>query len=474
LSTILDSFRKDINKELDKTGITLFLILFTILGVLSSFFPFYTSLGVIGFFFLLSIVLYPKRTFLVAGLFLVFQTAIIRNMMALNIQANSINIVKRLDEFVWIIILLYLVLKKVENNEWVFKKTSLDKAALVFVSVGLISTFVNKNSLFWSSVAIFLALKSFLMYWMAVNLEIEKNKSIIYFKGFIYILSITAIIGILQFLGLDILRVGFGERFNIKVVSSIFRHHGLFGSFMAIGVSLSFGLLIGTKNKKWLSFFIIFFIALIASSVRRSLAGILLGFITIFLYKKIRIPKIYRYGLPILLLLLTVAMIPRLKAMAKGTEEEYGESIAPRYWLYYGAFKIIENKPFLGEGPGKYGSFISVLRKSEIYEKYGVVIFDDYKMDTYWASIIGEYGLIGTVIMLFLITLLFKYIIKGYNTSPKDPFIKGLYIGYIVLFIDFLVESAVTQAFTSSWRTFVMFAGVGLLNNAIENKNNTV
>jgi len=471
LSAILKSIRKDINKELDKTETSLLLVLLTILGVLSSFSPFYTLLGIFGFIFIFSVLLNTKKTFLVAGLFLVFQAAIIRNMMALSMPSNLINIVKRLDEFVWVTILLCLALKKVQSNGWSFKKTYLDKPAIVFAGVGLISTLVNGNSILWSGVAIFLALKGFLMYWMAVNLKIKKSKSIFYYKVFLYTLIITAIIGILQFLGLDILNVGVSERFDIRMVNSIFRHHGLFGSFMAMGVSLSFGLLIGTKNKKWLIFFIIFFIALIASSIRRCLGGVIIGFIVIYLYKRIKIPKTYKYGLPILLLLLTLATIPRLNAMAKGTEEEYGESTAPRYWLYYGAFKIVKNKPLLGEGPGKYGSFISVLRKSEIYEKYGVVILDEYKMDTYWASIIGEYGLIGTVIMFFIIILLFKCIIKGYSTSPKDPFIRGLYIGYIVLFIDFLLESLVTQAFTASWRTFIMFAGVGLLNNTIENKN---
>jgi O-antigen ligase len=472
LSAIFELIRKDINKEFDKIETSLFLVLLTILGVLSSFFPFYTLLGVFGFIFIFSVLLNTKKTFLVAGFFLVFQAAIIRNMMALNMPSDLINIVKRLDEFIWVTILLCLVLKRVQNNGWSFKKTYLDKPAIVFAGVGLISTLVSKNSLFWSSVAIFLALKGFLMYWMAVNLKIKKNKSIMYYKVFLYTLSITAIIGILQFLGLDILNLGISERFNIRVVHSIFRHHGVFGSFMAMGVALSFGLLISTSNKKWLVFFIIFFIALIASSVRRCLGGILVGFIVIFLYKNIEIPKVYKYTFLITLLFLSLA-IPRLSTMVKATEEEYGESIAPRYWLYYGAFKIVKNKPFLGEGPGKYGSFISVLRKSEIYERYGVVISDEYKMDTYWASIIGEYGLIGTVIMLLMLILLFKCIVKGYNASPEDPFIRGLYIGYIVLFIDFLLESLVTQAFTASWRTFVMFAGVGLLNNTIENKNKT-
>jgi len=386
-------------------------------------------------------------------------------MVSLGAPEKVTNIINRIDEFIWTLFIIYIIIINYKGNTWQFKKTNLDSIAIIFVFIGFISVFLNHNSIFWSSVAIFIALKGFFMFWIAKNMSIEKNKIILFFKIFIYILVFAALIGILQFLGINILRSGTSEkRFGVEAAQSIFGHHSTFGTLMAVGVALTAGLKICTGKNKWLFLSIILFLGLIASTVRRSLIGITLGTLFVMInYKKFRIPKKYTYSFLLIAIFSSIIFYGHLTKMTESTEYEYGNTIQPRYFLYYGALEIIKNKPFCGEGPGKYGSYISVLKKSEIYEKYNIIVEDRYKLDTYWSGILGEYGILGFLTIIFLLVTIFKSLLKGYNKENNTSFISGLYIGYMIISIDFIVESIASPVYMSSLFAFIFFVGIGLI-----------
>lgn len=458
-----------IKVEIRKKEIIVFIILLMVVGILSAIKPSYTLTSLIGLGLLTVLTigaLNPPKAFLGMGIFLIFQVAIVRNMIVLGTPENMINLVKRIDEFIWLLFIVYIVLNNYRGTTWEIRKTNLDSFAIIFVGLGLISTLVNHNSLFWSLIAIFLTLKGFIMYWIAKNLKFDEQMMILFFKGIIFILVFAAFIGILQFLGIPIGVLSMSERLGIKYVPSIFAHHGIFGTLMAVGIALTIGLKLGTGDNKWTFLATILLLGLIVSSVRRSLAGLLLGLLFVLLnYKRFKISKRYIYSIAGIFTLLLVLFGGRISTVAKTTTAEYGisGSSAARYWLYYGASQIIKNKPFFGEGPGKYGSFISVLTKSEIYEKYNIIITDDNKMDAYWPNIIGEYGLLGFIIIFFLLLILFRTLLKCYPKDDKTPFIRGLHISYIILFVDYAVESLVSPIYLGSLTAFMLFTGIGMI-----------
>lgn len=450
--------------EVEKRTFITFCFLLTALGIISTIEPYYTLIFLVGSIILVFAALSPKEGFLITGIFLILQNAVTNNMEYLGAPETITNIVKRTDEVIWVFFLVLLLLNNFKGESWKFKKTSLDKFAIIIVFIGLISTFINSNSLLWSLPAIFLTLKGYLLFWIALNMSIDKQKLIIFYKSLIAIMLLIAFIGFLQYIRIPILTFREPERLGVRVVDSIFAHHGTFGSLMALGIALSIGLKLGTKKNGWLIASFIFSFGLIISTVRRSLVGILLALIIVlFLYKKLKVEKKYIYGFLCGFSILLIIFSVRITKISTATKYEYGANIAPRYWLYYGATRIIKNKPFLGEGPGKYGSFISVIKQSEIYEKYNIIIENNYKLDAYWASILGEYGLSGFVTMALLLLALFRNIFHFYPEDDKTPFIKGLYIGYIILFIDFFVESLMASVFTISWSAFLFFAGIGLI-----------
>jgi len=459
LSTIIEA-------EVGKKSFFIFAFFLTALGIISAIEPSYTIIALSAFTILLLLISNPKEAFLIAGIFLIFQVAITRNMLILGTPEEMINLLKRADEVIWLLFIVYLLLQKYKSNTWRLEKTNLESIAIAFAFIGLLSTFFNHNSVLWSSISIFLALKGFFIYWISKNLSLNEYKVILFFKTILYILVLTAIIGIFQYLGVQIFTLPSNERLGVNVASSIFAHHGTFGSLMAAGIALSIGLKFGTKKNKWVYISSIMALGLITSTVRRSIIGLILGTLFVMLfYRKFRIPKKYVYFFLVIIILTPVIFFGRFSNIIKGTQEEYGIAVHPRYFLYYGAYEIAKEKPLLGEGPGTYGSYVSIINKSKIYQKYKITVLDKYKADTFWPMILGEYGILGTIAFSLLLLILFRALLISFPKNDDNPFLKGLYIGYIILFVDYVVESLASPIYSRSLYAFIFFGGIGLLEN---------
>lgn len=453
-------FKLDLNRQ----EIIILSTIFISLGVLSTFKPFYTLVIFLGLMLITVGALNPTRAFLGFGIFLIFQAAIFLNMMNLGAPEKIVNLVKRSDEFIWILFVIYLLLSNYKGQTWRLHRTQLDIPIIIFIGIGLLSAFINHNSTLWSLIAIFLSLKGFIMYLIAINLKIDEEETINFFKILIGVLFFALIIGILQFIGIEILQSGVSKRLGVRVAQSIFAHHGVFGSLMAIGVALTIGITLATEDFKWAILSMFFSLGLIISSVRRSFVGILIGLSLVLLYhKRLKIKRktIYLFGFVLIILL--VIFSRRISIMTEATKYGYGFNIQPRYWLYYGTYKILKNKPFFGEGPGRYGSYVSVLTKSGEYTKYGIIIEDRFKMDAYWASILGEYGIIGLLVLVSMLLLLYKNLIQSFKENSNNTFIEGLKIGYLILFGDYIIEAFVAPVFIGSLSAFIFFVGLGLI-----------
>ena len=460
-----------IEVEIGKKPFFLFVLLLTLIGIISAIEPSYTLMAVGAVTLLIIITINPNETFLIVGIFLILQTAIVRNLIVLGSPETITNLIKRTDEVIWTYFICYLLLHNYKGETWRFKKNNLEFIAITFAFIGLLSTFFNHNSVLWASVSIFLALKGFFIYWISINLSLDEYKIKLFFSIILYILAFTAIIGILQYFGVQIFTLSSEERLGVKVACSIFAHHGIFGSLMAAGIALSIGLKLSTKNNKWLYISYLLAFGLLASTVRRSIIGITFGILFIMLfYKKFRIPKKYIYYFLATIIFTSVIFYGRFSNLIEGSQEEYGIAVHPRYFLYYGALQILKNKPLTGEGPGTYGSYVSTITKSTVYEKYNITIPDQFKMDTFWAMILGEYGFLGGFSFCLLLLILFGNLLRSFPKKDTNPFLKGIHIGYIILYVDYFIESLFTPIYSKSLYAFILFAGIGLLTGT-KNKN---
>jgi len=455
-----------IETEVGKKTFFIFVLFLTVLGIISAIEPSYTIIVLGSFATLMLITLNPKEAFLIAGIFLIFQVAVARNIVVLGGPEEIRNLIMRVDEVIWVFFIGYLLLHNYKGNSWQFNKTNLEPIAIVFAFIGLLSTFFNHNSILWASASIFLALKGFFIYWISRNLKLDEYKIKLFFITIIYILAITSIIGVLQYFGIQIFTLPLNERLGVSSASSIFAHHGTFGSLMAAGMALSIGLKFGTKKNKWVYVSFILALGLIASTVRRSIIGIILGTLFVMLfYRKFRIPKKYVYFFLVIIILIPVIFFGRFSNIIEGTQEEYGTNVHPRYFLYYGAYEIAKEKPLLGEGPGTFGSYVSIITNSKIYQKYKITVLDKHKADTFWPMILGEYGILGTIAFSLLLLIIFRSLLISFPKNDDNPFLKGLYIGYTILFVDYLVECLASPVYSQSLYAFFFFGGIGLLEN---------
>lgn len=444
-----------------------------IVGFLSAVSPLYTVVCVFGLFFTYIFFKNVEFTFLYLILYLLLQATLTFNMEISGISEVLVSILRRADEFIWLILVAVILLYRFRGNKWEVESTGLEIPALVFCLIGITSAFINRISLFWSVISIFITLKGVFIYWIGKNLNFNKGNIILYYKNFLNLLIIIFFIGFLQYVGFNIPFLPQQSRLGVKIASSIFGHHAVFGYMMAVGFSLSVGLFLGMRRKKWFIYSIIFLSGIVISSIRRSLIGVILGVLFIFLnYRKLKIRKEYVYVGLIFIVVFFGIFYNRFTKIFESTKAEYGDVsfVHPRYLLYYGAYRIFQNKPFWGEGPGRYGSHVSVITKSPVYRKYGIY-FSRFFTDTYWPCIIGEYGIFGLVLIFMILLIMFKHLWRLLNFSNESSFLKGLAIGYNIIFIQYLFESISAQVYNDSLPAFILFSGVGILEQLIEKED---
>ncbi len=458
-----------------------YLFLITVLlGIFSSLNPIITLLLFILIFAIGMFIKNTNYTFIYIIFFLLLQPAIAYNGETLGFSNSFIELIQRTDEFVWLFFIIIIIIKNFSKSKWEFNKSGFDVITLILIFTGVLSAIINNVSVFWAIIAIILTIKGIVIYWIARNITFKEKSIVIFFNILFYFLLICFFIGLLQYFGINTFLLPQTSRFGISTAQSIFGHHGVFGFIMGVASSLSIGVYLSTRDKKWLILSFIFMYGILISSVRRSLIGVSLGILLLFInYKMYGIKKKDVYLGLVIVILFTVFFSSRLSTITESSKLEYGVNTenVPRYLLYMGAVRIFQNKPFLGEGPGTYGSYISVINQSIVYDKLGINFWGSFYMDTYWPYILGEYGIIGVLLILIILFILFRKILYINSFQYKNKFIKGIGLGYFILFINYLIESIVSQVYCCSLPAFILFGGFGIIESLvlkINNKDNTL
>lgn len=115
--------------------------------------------------------------------------------------------------------------------------------------------------------------------------------------------------------------------------------------------------------------------------------------------------------------------------------------------LYAKSFEMAQEFFPLGTGQGTFGTIPAMITRSRVYDDFGLssvygLDFDgpiSFMMDTHWASVLGEQGVLGTLLYLSLMLMpLYRY--RKYKIY--DPFVNK-YVKYILYttFIVLLIES---------------------------------
>ena len=158
--------------------------------------------------------------------------------------------------------------------------------------------------------------------------------------------------------------------------------------------------------------------------------------------------------------------------------KEFGESA--RMSLNSNAIQIFKDYFPIGVGFGKFGSWYARIKYSEHYYNYKMThiyglspSMPFFATDTYWPSIIGETGFIGTGIFISIIIYIFKKIKRKYIRG-NNIIEKCMCNFAILVLVQSIIESSSEAIFNNSPQFLVIAVAIGFaLNTSCVDESNT-
>ena len=261
-------------------------------------------------------------------------------------------------------------------------------------------------------------------------------------------------------LGVDIGMTG-SERFGIPSYKFLYSHY----TYLVFNCVVFLSILTLDSKKNYIYYFLC--LVLMISTLRtKSLAFVVLFIIwKIFESKQIEFKKSY---------LIPAAMIGIGVMLPKVLQYfQWGWGYNLRNGLYViGFFAMIETFP-LGTGFGSFGTNLSYIYGSRVYEYYGMVgnyqgmeIANQYSVpisDVYWPSIYAQFGLFGAICFIFLLFI-------GFEKIRKIK-CKRIMHAVLILFAYLLIASVAEASFTNDTAILsILFTILILISSQKERK----
>lgn len=333
---------------------------------------------------------------------------------------------------------------------------------IIFSFVGIYSCYINSEFILKDVLmSNFLAIKFFIVIISILNIDIKYStintikKSVLFYSKLVMIFAIPNFIfpniykNIFTFITLT-------YRAGLPSVCSLFVHTGTYGWFMLFIASYHYSSYIQNKDKKELKHFIITsFFAIVSFRVK-----VIMALIVILIYGTIiiNINKINLKKFSILTISLFTIIIAAkdilINTYLMYFTNQFGESA--RQALTVNSINIAKDYFPIGVGFGKFASWYARINYSEHYYEYGMTyVFglspDNpfFATDTYWPSIIGEAGVIGTIVFIIIIISIYRKLRTMYNHSCTRQG-KILITWAIFAMIQMLVESTSEAIFNNS------------------------
>lgn len=125
-----------------------------------------------------------------------------------------------------------------------------------------------------------------------------------------------------------------------------------------------------------------------------------------------------------------------------------------RVELYLTSFHIVKDFFPLGTGQGTFGSIPVNMVGSKVYADYGIdKVWGlgendevDFKMDTHWSAILGEMGLLGTLLYVLLFLYPVRVIWRNYRYLPNGKYYRYLIsVSIFVILIESITLTLINQ-----------------------------
>jgi hypothetical protein len=434
---------------------------------------------VLGCLFLLMVSMcflrFPKETIIALGVLLVLQPLLVSNINKVSPVAGTL--VKRSEELFIILFFLLMVVGRMLKQESLIDKR-IGLPLLGICVAGVLSSVINGVPFIVSAFGLFLMIKGFLLFAIVESLHWDEASVKKWVKTFGALALILLACGIIDFLVPVQFRRFLGNMENpimyksgMPSVVSLCVHPGDFGWMMAVAGIFSLAFYVFVPDKRNLIYSSIFFVGMLFSFRVKPILGVAgaLG-ITFLVYSKTR--KYLWKGLVILLIVYILSFnliwpVITYKIGGFFWPEEGTENI--RKVLYLTSFEIARDYFPFGVGLGRYAGWISSLYYSPVYEQYGLSTLyglsaetGSFIMDTQWANILGELGMLGFIAYVVLCRNMLQRV-WAYLKSADTVYLGAFSFGAFMVFMEAMFESIAYPIFQRSEGIYFVFGTMGIV-----------
>mgnify|MGYP000973806682 CR=1 FL=1 len=397
------------------------------------------------------------------------------------ISSNAL-LIDKIDEPV-ILLLLILTLFRNGVKKSFHNISQIEIICLLFFIVGLLSSIKNNVSMVISLEQSFLTLKGLILFYIYKCHEYDADELIHVSKRIFAPISIVILIGAmiefispLRFKSIVWQSSVMSERLGMIGLQSFFYHPGDYGWFMIVVTLIYAIVFMFFREKKYFIIGIMFLIGSLLSLRRKPLLGFIFGILISYILftthnnRRISIKKIAAFGLIGGFVLFVVS--PFLDALLQYTIAEYFTDKAvlqARNALLLGSVKIAIDYFPLGVGFGRYGSWMSWVNYSPVYNDYGLsniwglsLQHPNFIADTFWPMILGETGILGLILFSIIMLLIIRQLIIAFKSNISIRTQMFTLIGLTIL-LEGLVESIAQPQFVKPPSAYITFAILGIV-----------
>ena len=260
-----------------------------------------------------------------------------------------------------------------------------------------------------------------------------------------------------------------------SILSSNLIRFGDFSSLCNQAIVLCLAEFYITRNRRYWYLIAFLVVTIVLTNQLKAIAGMALVFSGYLLFLT-NVPKWLKIGvitaavagLALVLSLSSVFTTKLDRYVENAMDESSYEEIA-RPALYYASVEMAIDHFPLGTGQGTFGSVPVNLIDSPVYEEYelngiwGLSIDDElsFRMDTHWASVLGEMGVLGLALYLWLFFYPARRMRRevGREDNRRDRALRfAVRMGVITLFVESLV-----LALPKSFSFIAIYAGLAAL-----------
>lgn len=392
---------------------------------------------------------------------------VFNGLIALNTGIGSINL---LDDIIVAGLLLAIIAqvfieKKIESNFIIFMLLT-----LLTVVISLLLNTPTKNVI----LGYLYMFKPFIIYFYFKSIRMNETEYKLYFKALEGLAFIVLIGGILDFIFFPGFRILMKNSIltdkHIGIIyplQSFFTHPNICSWFMGFWAIYYFCKMMYYKKQKInLALFILYMMGALFTLRRKSILGIVVVILIYFYKSKSKNLKMYKF--------LTAAIIIALLIITKDNIilffNEYknvaayktGGGYNTRYLLMYIGSKIAIDKFPFGGGLGMFGGYASSIAYSSLYYDYGMAGLYGfspetgfYSGDNYFGHIIGELGVIGFIIYLYITYRMYKKLREKWEMNYLTAF------AYFI-FIESIIELFGVCLYEISMPSFLIFGTLPL------------